>query len=183
MSTINSVIKKNKIILTIIALISLICIGFQVHKVTDPAYRLFQPIANAADSDVLCYNGYSQSIYGIYECSFTVISDNAEGVGDELKLIYDTANQILQSEKNRRCIAIRICVPRPEKGAYQIAAVFRNYEGHNAEKAEVFDHICYVRGVGISSESIYDSDYDYEINHNEYWNYFSDAEQLLYPQE
>lgn len=170
-------INKHKKLVIIVGLIAFICLGFYIHKVSDPVYRLFRPVISSVDQSMFDYRCY-HDMYGAYRCSFHIISDNAEGLGDELKLIYEKSNQILKSAKKGIHIEIIISVPRFEYGSYNTVAVFKNFEN-----SKVYDHICYVRGDGIDSEAkMYNSNYDYEINHREYWEYFSDVEQLLFPQ-
>ena len=174
--------KKFKILIIAAALIVLVSLGFHLYKVLDPAYRLFRPVINATNSSVLRYDNCYIDYYGVYTCNFMVVSDNAEGVGDELKIIYDEVNQLLKSEEI--CIEIDVYAPRVEYGVFHTIVIFRNYEGVAAENADIYNHICCVWGSGINSDvEFYDSNYDYEINHKEYWDYFSDAEELIYPQE
>lgn len=167
---------KNKKILVIFICIAVICIcivGY-LPKVLDP-YRLFRPIISVVDSDILDYDGCYEGSYGVYRCNFTIVSDNAEGVGNELKLIYDKANQLLK-EKNENNIEIFIDVPRVEHGVSNIIAVFQNYYNDYIGVDKCY-YICYVQGRNIDSDAaIYDSNYDYEINHKEYWDYFSGAD-------
>lgn len=185
-ANIKSSIKKHKILIIIIGLIAficLVCLGFHINKELDPAYRLFKPIINVTDSDVLDFKGCYES-NGVYKCLFDVASDNAEGVGNELKKIYDKLNQLLQSDKYRKCIEISVDVPRVEHGTYNVIADFNNFKGYPMNDPEIYDHVSYVCGNEIDSEAeMYNSDYDYEINHNEYWEYFSAAEELILPQE
>lgn len=174
--------KKFKILIIAAALIVLVSLGFHLYKVLDPAYRLFRPVINATNSNVLRYDGCYIEYNGVYKCNFMVVSENAEGVGDELKIIYDEVNQLLKSEEI--CIEILVHAPRDEYGVFQVISAFINYEGLPPENADIYNHICYVCGNGINSDvEFYDSNYDYEINHKEYWEYFSDAEELIYPQE
>ncbi len=178
------------ILIIVICLIACICIvscEIKVYKYFDPVYQLFRPIINAVDQNVLNYDGCYQEtndIYecGIYQCSFTVVSENAEGAGDEIKLIYDKANQLLKSEQNRKRIEITIDIPRVEYGSYNCVAFFNNY--NFVENAGVYDHIYNVYGNEIDADAaMYNSNNDYEINRKEYWDYFSDAEKFSFFQE
>jgi hypothetical protein len=140
-------------------------------------------LIDSVDENILHFDSYSKDpTYGNYRCNFSVVSDNAEGVGDEMVLIYEEANRLLKSEENNIAVEICITVPHYDHDCDSIVAQFGNYDNVQADRATVYDHIYYVCGLGISRDAkMYDDEYDYEINHKEYWDVFSDADELSLP--
>ncbi len=140
-------------------------------------HRIIKPIISHVDDNILEYRGCREIFEGAYECSLEVVSDNAEGVGDEIKKIYDNANHMLKSIEDNIGIEIIVIIPRVEYGSCKIVALLNNFG--NSNSPGFTDHISCVEGHGITREcEIYDSEYDYEINHGVYWEYFSGAEKL-----
>ena len=61
-------------------------------------------------------------------------------------------------------------------------AFFTNCEKGTSFDREINDHISYVRSEGITVDmEMFEDNYDYEINHKEYWDYFSDVDELNVP--
>ena len=178
-------IKEHKALIIIIFLIISVCTGIFVKYELDPAYRLFKPVILSSNRNhsILHYDGGRQNQNGVFEYDFTIVSDNGEGIGNEVKLLYDEVNYFLENEESKKCIEIIVDIPRTDHGSYDVVAFFTNYDGTLSHPI-IYDHICCIYGYGIGIDAeIYDENDDYDINHKEYWDYFSNAETLICPQK
>lgn len=178
---IKSFFRKLIIILIPVCLILLIMLGFHIEKITSHEYRLFKPVIDSTSLE-LSYCDYEINPYtqkDMYRCTFDVYSDDVENIGEQLKIIYDQANKLLKSQNIKTPIEINISTERIENGCNRSVAFFTNCEKNISLDRKINDHISSIRSEGITVDmEMFEDNYDYEINHREYWDYFSDVDEL-----
>lgn len=140
--------------------------------------ELSSALIKEVNSNVLSYDSCSEE-NDVTTYRFLIESDNAEGVGDSIKAIYDKTNEILGSGKYEgEKITVMIGTKDDAPDSFWNVAGLSNFE--NYADAESYDHITYISVSGINDNFPgYNMYADYEINDLDYWRYFTDVDLSL----
>ena len=103
---------------------------------------------------------------------FLVDPANDSDRGDDIKEVYDAANDLLsQDEFGNEKIELFIGYKSTRPNATTSICVLRNYDFNTNSKA--YDHIVHINAEGINDDyPYYDEHKDYEVNSLDYWTYF-----------
>lgn len=103
---------------------------------------------------------------------FMVDPTNIESLGDELKVVYDTANDLLsQDEYANEKITVAIGYKNNIPNAINPLCSMSNYDAKKDSKT--YDHIVKIVVTGIHDDfPYYDEHVNYELNNLDYWTYF-----------
>lgn len=139
--------------------------------------ELSQALVDSIDPNILRYRGNREEYDGVKEYIFSIASENADGVGDELKVIYNETNKILQDD-NFSSQSIRIMVvTEGVHGESCIVVIMSNF--FNLTPKPTTDYISFIQAGTINGQmTMYNPDCEYEINEASYWDYYSDIDAI-----
>ena len=167
--------KVSNWMIVIVVVLAMLLQGCSSNEGTDElSSALIKEVNPSVLSFDSCSEGNDSTTY-----RFLIESDNAEGVGDSIKAIYDKTNEILNSGKYAdEKITIMIGTKDDTPDAFWNVVSLSNYYKDTGEKS--YDHITHIYVSGISdSFQGYNMYADYEINDLDYWTYFTDVDLSL----
>lgn len=148
--------------------------GIYVDKTAD----LSDELQKGIDTKVLSYDTRVTDKYST-TYRFIIESENAEGLGDEIKTLYDNTNELLAGKDfEGEKIQIQIGYPS-HPNAITIACIMSNYADKNDSNGQ--DRITKITINGIDDDFPgYDKYGYYAVNDLDYWATFNDVELVYY---
>ena len=138
---------------------------------TDEAYKALEEIT---DLQVLDFYNASE---GAYSTTYRYVfePEDIDYLGDDIKMVYDTANEILSQSKDSD-VKIEITIgydnDLPDIG---YVCLMKNYSDNTDSEAN--NYISDIGVLGIDDEFPgYDKYTNYEINDMDFWGYFADSD-------
>ena len=148
--------------------------GIYVDKTAD----LSDELQKGIDTQVLSYDKRTSDKYST-SYRFLIESENAEGLGDEIKTLYDNTNELLAGKDfEGEKIQIQIGY-QSHPNAIAFACTMANFTDKNDNNGR--DRITKITINGIDDDfSGYDKYGYYEVNDLDYWSKFNDVELVYY---
>ena len=145
-------------------------------KITFNKADFGKAIVEDSNLKVLTYDENSYTSYGENIYYFLVDPANDSALGDDIKEVYDVANDLLsQDEYKDEKIELFIGYKSIRPNATASICVMTNYDPKTKSKG--YSHIVQMGVVGIKDEyPYYDDNKDYEVNNLDYWTYFEDID-------
>lgn len=134
------------------------------------------------DPDVIKYDGIRPTVNNKtkevdYDYIF-MIQDTKGNIGDEVRIIYDIANDAFKEPEFRaQKTSMIIATKHFQPGVTNYVVSFSNYDKNGL----VYDHIysVYAGGIDRMTED-YDPSFGYEINDLEYWDSFVQSDEFIH---
>ena len=150
-------------------------------KITFNKADFGKAIVEKTNLTVLTYEENSSTSYDENIYYFLVDPANDSGLGDDIKEVYDAANDLLsQDEYSGKKIMIHIGFRNSRPNVINHICDMTNYDRKTHSKAydsKAYDYIVQMDVTGITDDfPYYDAHKDYEINNQDYWTYFEDVD-------
>ena len=148
--------------------------GINVDKTAD----LSDELQKGIDTQVLSYDKRTSDKYST-SYRFLIESESTEGLGDEIKTLYDNTNELLAGKDfEGEKIQIQIGY-QSHPNAITLACIMANFTDKNDNNGQ--DRITKITINGIDDDfSGYDKYGYYEVNDLDYWSAFNDVELAYY---